>query len=1032
MHRNDTLALQRIDRLTRDRIVPGLYRATHALTITAWEAPGEPVPFAEAVAQAYTPFEIGGAWGRPWGTVWFHVTGSVPAEWRDAGAAVAELTVDLGFDASAPGFQAEALVYRPDGSIVKAIEPRNAAVPIDGPDVDLYIEAAGNPSVAGTFTFAPTPLGDRATAGVEPLYRLDALHLGLRDVEVWELAQDVWTLRGLVDQLDPQRTRHARVIGALTRAFDALDPDAVAGTASAARAELADVLASPAAATSHTVTAVGHAHIDSAWLWPARETVRKVARTFANVLDLIEREDGFVFAASSAQQYAWLAEHHPGLFARVKDAVAAGRFVPVGGMWVESDTNMPGSEALARQFVEGKRFFLEEFGVEPLEVWLPDSFGYSAALPQIIAEAGSRWFLTQKISWNETNRMPHHTFLWEGIDGTRVFTHFPPVDTYNSELSAAELARAERQFAEKTTASHSLVPFGWGDGGGGPTREMIAAARRTANLEGSPRVRLGSPEQFFRDAEAEYAQPPVWSGELYLEYHRGTYSAQARTKRGNRRSEHLLREAELWATLAAVRTGAAYPAARLRELWRTVLLHQFHDILPGTSIAWVHQEAERAYAEVATALEQIIADAVAALAGSGAGPGSGSREIVLNAAPMAIGGVPGMSGVAPGDGDGATPPPVRVDGGWELRHPHATWRIDDRGVVIGLRGADGREWVDPARPAGVLQLIRDTPREWDAWNIDAEDGELVTELLDVDSIVADGDALRVVRSFGASRVEQELRADPATGALDITVRADWHERQKMLKLAFPLRLHAERTESEIQFGHLSRPVHANTTWDAAKFETVAHRWLRLVEGESGVSIANDASYGHDVRPGSGADGGRCAVARVTLVRAPLFPDPEADQGAHEFRVSLLPQASVADAIAHGLRLNLPLRRVRGERAVEPALSIDAPGVVVEAVKLADDGSGDVVVRLYEALGSYRQATLRPGFDWSAVSQVDLLERPHEPTALGAADSVPGEADTGASPDAAESGVVALTLRPFQLVTLRFVRGRMDPASVTDS
>jgi len=997
MHRNDRLALQRIDRLAGDRLRPALYRETASLNITAWEVPGEPVPFAEAVTQTYAPAPVGTAWGRPWGTVWFHVTGSVPASWRDAPATRPEIVVDLGFDGSGPGFQAEALVFRPDGSIVKAIEPRNTAVPIDGDEIDLWIEAAGNPSVAGTFTFAATPLGDRATAGDEPIYRLRRLELGLLDETVWELQQDIWTLRGLVDQLEPDRTRHARVLAALGRAVDAVDPDDVAGTAAAGRAELRAVLESPASPSSHQLTAVGHAHIDSAWLWPVRETVRKVARTFSNVLDLMRTEDDFVFAASSAQQYAWMKEHYPELFARMKDAIAAGRFAPVGGMWVESDTNMPGSEALARQFVEGKRFFLDEFGVEPLEVWLPDSFGYSAALPQIIRAAGSRWFLTQKISWNETNRMPHHTFLWEGIDGTRVFTHFPPVDTYNSELSASELALAERQFAEKADASHSLVPFGWGDGGGGPTREMIAAARRTADLEGSPRVRLGSPSQFFSDAEAEYAEPPVWSGELYLEYHRGTYSAQARTKRGNRRSEHLLRAAELWATIDAVRTGAAYPAARLRSLWQTVLLHQFHDILPGTSIAWVHQEAEATYARVAGELQEIIDTAVRSLVGEG------DHALTANAAPIPLAGVPALGATAAAS---VLPVAPERDGdGWTFRHERFHWAIDARGLVVGAVDlTTGRELVDPAFPAGVLQMFRDTPREWDAWNIDVEDGALGTTLTDVVGIVTDGTDLVVHRRFGSSELEQRYRVDPFSGALEIALRLDWHERQKMLKIAFPLRVRAERTESEIQFGHVSRPVHANTTWDAAKFETVAHRWIRVVEGDYGVAVANDSSYGHDVQRAPGSDGGARTVARVTLVRAPLFPDPEADQGTHEFRVSLLPSAGVAAAIGEGLRLNLPPVTVRGAHEIAPVLTLDDPGVIVEAVKLADDGSGDVIVRLYEALGSSRTAQLTAGFAVRAVTQTDLLEREIEATALRET-----------------TDTVRLDLSPFQLVTLRLAR-----------
>ena len=257
-------------------------------------------------------------------------------------------------------------------------------------------------------------------------------------------------------------------------------------------------------------------------------------------------------------------QHYPDLFARITEKVAAGQFLPVGGMWVESDTNMPGGEAMARQFVAGKRFFLENFGVETEEVWLPDSFGYSAALPQIVKASGSKYMLTQKLSWNQTNTMPHSTFAWEGIDGTRVLTHFPPVNTYNSDLSGRDLARAERNYAEHGKGTVSLVPFGWGDGGGGPTREMLAAAHRTRSLEGSPAVRIDSPAAFFAEAADEYADLPVWSGEMYLELHRATYTTQARTKQGNRRSEHLLREAELWAATATVQTGARIPVRRAR------------------------------------------------------------------------------------------------------------------------------------------------------------------------------------------------------------------------------------------------------------------------------------------------------------------------------------------------------------------------------------------------------------------------------------------------------------------------------------
>lgn len=999
MHDKSALIEARIGRFIRERIAPALYRETAPVTILAWDVPGEPVPFSQASAATYRPFAVGDEWGAPWGTTWLHVTGAVPASWTQAGSRP-ELVVNLSFSPAGPGFQAEGMVFSPDGEIIKALEPLNTYVPVGGAGsvVDLFIEAAANPNIAVDFTFIPTVWGDLATAGTDPLYRLRRLELGLLDVPVWELLQDVWSLEGLMQALPASLPRRADIMYALDRMVDALDPDDISGTALAGRAMLAEALAQPAYASAHQLAAVGHAHIDSAWLWPVRETVRKVARTFSNVLALMEEDPDFVFAASSAQQYYWLKQHYPALFERVKAQAKAGRFVPVGGMWVESDTNMPGGEALARQFVYGKRFFMEELGVEPLEVWLPDSFGYSAALPQIVAAAGSKWFLTQKISWNETNRMPHHTFLWEGIDGTRVFTHFPPVDTYNSTLSAKELALAQAQYAEKGLGKTSLVPFGWGDGGGGPTREMLAAAARTKNLEGSPKVTLSSPRQFFETAEREYSRPPVWVGELYLELHRGTYTSQSNTKRGNRKSEHLLREAELWATTAAVLFGDEYPYEVLDAAWRTVLLQQFHDILPGSSIAWVHQEAERNYAEVAEALNAQIGASIASIAGAG--------EVVLafNAGPYSLDGVPGL-----GAGPLARPKPgsVVTDGNdIVLDNGLMRVRIDSRGVIISLLDlvAD-RELVPVGAAANVLQLFRDTPNQWDAWDIDESYKQDGVDLLDVVSITVEDAAVRVEREFGASRVVQLITLNPATASVDITTTVDWHEREKLLKLAFPVDIHAERAASEIQFGHLYRPTHTNTSWDSARFETVAHRWVQVGEPGYGVSVANDASYGHDIRRGHLADGQSATVVRLSLLRSPLYPDPESDQGLHEYVVSLRAGAGIPEAVREGYRLNLPLRIVRGAAASDPIITVSDGGVVVEAVKLAEDRSGDVIVRLYEGHGSRSAATLVAGFAWTSVVETDLLERTLD------SDAIASSTDTSLS----------LSLRPFQLVTLRFVR-----------
>jgi alpha-mannosidase len=998
VHDDRSLVEARLERALRQFLRPAQYGDRVPLTLSAWHAPGEPVPVGQALQASYEPFSTGTVWGKPWSTSWFRIEGRVPEEW--AGRLV-EVVIDPGFTGDGPGFQAEGLLYDTAGVPLKGIHPRNRHLTVGAPArggeaVRLLLEAAANPAVL--HGFEPTPLGDVLTAGDGPIYRFAAADLAVLDEDVWHLVLDAEVLSELMYELDPQRPRRHEILRALENMLDVLDLHDVSGTAAAARAELTEVLSRPASASAHRVSATGHAHIDSAWLWPLRETVRKASRTFANVTALALDYPELVFACSQAQQYAWVKEHQPHIWERIKKAVQEGNWAPVGSMWVESDANMPGGEALARQIVHGKRFFREELGVETEEIWLPDSFGYTAAFPQLAKLAGVRWFLTQKLSWNQTNKMPHHTFWWEGIDGTRVFTHFPPVDTYNSQFHGSELAHAERNFAEKGLATRSLVPFGWGDGGGGPTREMLEKARRLRSLEGSPTVRIEKPEAFFAAAEEEYgAHAPVWSGELYLELHRATYTTQAKTKQGNRRSEHALREAELWCATAAVRDPSyTYPYDALDRLWKTVLLHQFHDILPGSSIAWVHREARETYARVLAELEEITAEAVRAL-------GSGSPA-VLNASPYertevvgdALVTVPGLGGAAVSTGPGPTVRSEHDDGVIVLENDRLRVRIDADGLLTSVRDlAHGREVL--CGPGNLLQLHPDHPNAWDAWDIDRHYRRTHTDLTSAESVelVESGPlraAVRVTRVFGSSRITQEIRLTAASRRLDIVTDVDWQESEKVLKAAFPLDVHAERSAAEIQFGHVHRPTHANTGWDAARFEICAHRWLRVAEDSYGVALLNDSTYGHDVTRTPHAEGLGTTV-RLTLLRAPHSPDPLTDLGTHRFTYALLPGGGVGDAVAEGLALNLPLRQAAAS-APEPLVSVVGPAVTVESVKLAEDRSGDVVVRLYESRGGRARAKVTAGFPVSRAEVTDLLERPLR--------EAPPE----------------IELRPFQILTLR--------------
>ncbi|MFH9352786.1 alpha-mannosidase [Kitasatospora sp. NPDC017646] len=1013
MHDDRTLVESRLKRVLEERILPAVHPESVPLEVGIWTAPGEPVPVAEGLAAPRTPIAVGDAWGAPWGTSWLTVSGTVPQAW--AGRTV-EALIDLGFDANMPGFQCEGLVYRPDGSPVKGLNPRNqwvriAAPAAGGEQVLLHVEAAANPVILDYHPFLPTGLGDRETAGDQPQYRLARMDLAVFDDTVWQLSLDLEVLGELMAELPVDGARRWEVLRAVERALDAIDLQDVNGTAAAARSELTAVLAAPAAPSAHRISAIGHAHIDSAWLWPLRETVRKVARTTANMTALLEDEPDFLYTMSQAQQYAWIKEHRPEVYARVRKAVAEGRFVPAGGMWVESDTNMPSSEAMARQFVHGKRFFLEEFGVENHEAWLPDTFGFTGGLPQIIRNAGSKWLLTQKISWSQVNKFPHHTFLWEGIDGTRVFTHFPPVDTYNCSMKGSEIAHAARNFKDKGVARHSIAPTGWGDGGGGTTREMVAKAARLRNLEGSATVRWEKPAEFFAKAEAEYPNPPVWVGELYLELHRATLTSQARTKQGNRRSENLLREAELWCATAALRTGSAYPYEQLDRIWKTVLLHQFHDILPGSSIAWVHREAEATYAALAAELEGLIGAAQQALAGEAAG----GRELVFNAAPHARAAVPagGAAVVAPAEAGCTTG--ERPEGGFTLRNGLLEVTVDADGLIGSVvEVSSGRETVAPGSRANLLQLHPDFPNMWDAWDVDQFYRNTVTDLTGVDSLTAsvsdDRASVRVARSFGSSTVVQTLTLRAGEQRLDIDTEVDWHETEKFLKAAFPLDVHTERYAAETQFGHLYRPTHTNTSWDAAKFEACNHRFVHLDEPGWGVALVTASTYGHDVtRTVRPADGGTTTTVRFSLLRAPRFPDPKTDQGLHRFRHALVPGAAIADAVREGYRIGLPERRVTGSaERVAPLVELDNDALVVSAVKLADDRSGDLVVRVYEAGGGRARGRLTASFPLAGAVPCDLLERPWDGTR--------GEVTV-------EDGAVRLALRPFELVTLRLSAAR---------
>ncbi len=1020
MHDDSTLVERRIQRELHDRVMPAMYRATAPLTVEAWDVSGEPVPYTEAIAALRAqarPFAVGSKWSRPWGTTWFRFAGEVPAGWTGP----VEAVIDLGFHPDSAGFQAEGLVWAPGpdgtGLPVQGIHPRRTAVPITtgaGP-FELIVEAASNPA----FPMVGTRyghLGSLSTAGDSPIYTLRQASVALRDDEVFHLLLDAEVLDGVMRALPKGDRRRQRLLRVLEHALNVLDLRDVHGTAAAARKVLAPALAQHNAPNSHDVVAVGHAHIDTAWLWPLRETVRKCARTFASATAMMDLYPEYRFVCSQAAQYDWIEQQYPHLFTRIRERVASGQWQPVGGMWVEADMNLPSGESLVRQLVHGQRYFESRFGARCEEVWIPDVFGYPASLPQIFRAGGCDRFVTQKLSWNKTNVFPHSTFWWKGIDGSQVLTHFPPVDTYNAVINGEELLHSERNFKEHGWSDMSLMPFGHGNGGGGPTREMIERARRFADLQGAPRVRQGTTEDYFARAEAEAAaagtQVPVWDGELYFETHRGTLTSQARTKVGNRRCERLLREAELW--WATVSHGAmpAEVANELDALWKDVLLQQFHDIIPGSSITWVYEDAEAAHERIAARLEAMIAEALERLV---PGPsvvnaaGHARREVIAANVAPASGSSQRLT-----DGRHAFVTEVAAFGlaplvGHDVEHPvqvteHSFangliavhWDLEGNLTsIIDVRA--GRELL-PTGGKVHLQLAPDHPIEYDAWDLEGWTPGLGVELGEpTDVRVVDSGplmaTLRVTRSFGRSTLTQDITMRAGSARLDIAFDIDWHEDEQLLSLVVPLDVRTREAACDIQFGHAMRPTHTSTTWDAAKFEVCAHRFVDVSEPAFGVAVLNDGRYGHGLQ-----DGG----VRVSLLRAARFPSPVQDIGLHRVTIGILPHgAGLTDVLREAEALNMPLRQVTGHAAQhdKPAVTIDHPGVQVSSVKRADDGSGDLIVRLYEALGDHASVTVRTPWRIASADACNLLEEPQRGFEVS-------------------DGIVSLPLRPFELVTLR--------------
>jgi alpha-mannosidase len=1005
----------------------------------------------------------------PWGSYWggynadFVLRGQfqAPAGWDGGAPTALHLPIGAAGDFSHP----EALVYI-DGRPYAACDRHHQEVILASDHAD------GNPHALMLHGWTGWLNGD---PDAQLLMRPCAL------VQIDQPTRDLIALArvslGVADSLSEDNPTRAHLYNALDEAFRVLDTrepwdERFYDSVPAAHQTLQQGIERAGPPLEVDITAAGHAHIDVAWLWTLAQTRRKAGRTFHNVLRLMDQFPGFRFTQSQPQLYDFVRQDYPELFQAIRKRVRDGRWEPVGGMWVEADCNLSGGESLARQFLLGRTFFDRHFGqgAESPVLWLPDVFGYAWNLPQLIKEAGLDYFFTIKIGWSQYNRLPYDSFWWQGLDGTRVLTHFSTTKdsasahaaTYNAAATPDQVMTTWTNFQQKDWGRPGLIPpllmsFGYGDGGGGPTREMLENIRELEAFPAAPRTHFGTVKEFFVRLQADVGDSlPTWNGELYLEFHRGTYTTQARNKRANRKSEFLLHDAEFLAALAAALDPAyRYPHQGLRQAWELVCLNQFHDIIPGSSIGPVYAESLQQYAQVHELGETVREEALATVIQH-----TGGDLLVVNATSfqrvdLAFWREPAASHLSVTRADGSPVPIQKVDGGWLLQPgelapysvtplflesvrqepdrssglPSPTGlgdliatpgslenevlrvELDAAGDIVRITDKrDRREVLPTGAIANQFQAFEDRPKTPDAWEVDIyyDDRMWTADPAESIEVVENGPlrvALEVRRRLLNSEIVQRISLAAGSARIDFDTTVQWHERHIMLKAAFPVDVLSPIATHEIQWGNVQRPTHRNTSWDWARFETCAHKWVDLSEGGYGVSLLNDCKYGHDIRDN---------VIRLTLLRSPTFPDPEADCGQHQFTYSLLPHrgswdettASEAYALNDPLLVWTPSRSGQanappsGRAHGEAFVRVDPSNVIVETIKQAEDGRG-IIVRLYEYQRRRGNCTLFTGFPLAAAWRTDLLENDQEELRC------------------AERSVT-IQIKPYQIVTLRLL------------
>lgn len=1025
MLKHSAVTASRIEQFLKYTLQPALHGAPIPLQIEFCDQPY--VTEAEARKGEFRVVSKGFQFGPAYKTFWFRVTGKVPKEM--AGQAVGVI-LEVG---------GERTVWKGNSPWMGVDEPHSVCPLYDSAtgreNVELYVQS---------YTRNPQCRVHRKELPREELVEtVDRAELVTIDEDLKGLAYDVDFGYDLMKALDDTDLSKATLMRALNDVCNLYDPTQ-RETISRCRKIIRDSYLNLSGDIRHTISACGHAHLDTAWLWPLEITRKKMAHTTATQLYLGEKYSDYVFVHSQASQYEWLEKEYPALFKRVQEATKKGSWEPVGSMWVEADCNLTGGESLVRQFLYGRRYFEKKLGTVTDDMFLPDVFGYSAALPQILAKFGIRYFTTQKISWNQFNTFPHNTFWWQGIDGTKMWCHFPPANTYIGEGTPSQLLQSVKNHKDHARSDHSLYLFGWGDGGGGPTERHIELLRRAQMATNLPDVITGrKAAEFYKEARAKSKDLATWSGELYFEYHRGTYTSQANNKKHNRACEFLLRDAEL---LCCFREDfpKGYPKAELEAAWKLVLLNQFHDIIPGSSVREVYEDSDRDYEAVYQTSEKIVSESLRKI-GSKFDSSSVKRPVAMfhNATmpmmsyipwadtqnvPQALEttdesipvqlvdhyGEPHLAFTTPDAALGTVavcdlsdePTTTRYRlkaSNRKLENSFFGVRFDPNGNITSIESLeDGTEFIAPGRLANLFQLLDDKPLFWSAWDVDAYAFEAPKDLLKSESfeVIERGPvrvAVQTVKKFGNSTIKQKI----ILGALPIIffeTEIDWQEEDKMLKVAFPTNVNSTRATFEIQFGNVERPTHYNTSWDMARFEVCAQKWADLSEGDHGLAILNQGKYGHDIHGN---------VMRLSLLRSPKAPDPECDMGIHRFTYALMPHFgpyNYAGVVSAAYAFNAPVRHemlkpTAGREGALPSLVLcEDRNIVIETVKKAED-SNSLIVRLYECHNARGRAELQCARPIRSASLCNLEETPKLDLEV-------------------QDGMIAFDYKPFEIITLK--------------